>query len=1066
MRARAAAAPAPAGSPCRFTVLLAVVTVVACEDPIAPISCGPIPRHTINVGETATVPVCFNDANEDAVTVSATSSNPAVATASVVASAVTVTAMSPGMATVSVTARDPGGLSGMVSFRVTVPNRAPRPVGTIAARTVVAGDTASLNVSGNFTEPDGQMLNYSASSPEPGVATISAVGSTVTVAAVSAGMVTVTVAATDPGGASATQSFQVTVPNRAPEAKGSIPAQKVQADSTATVDLSPYFTDPDGDALTYSASSSASGVASVTWSGSTVTIAAVNAGTATVRATANDPHGASATQSFEVTVPNRAPAARGSIPAQTVQAGDDAIVDLEPYFTDPDGDALTYSPAHGVTDTDVVWANVSGSVLTIHGRGVGATTITVTARDTGGLAASQSFQVTVPNRAPVARESIPAQTVQAGDDAIVDLEPHFTDPDGDALTYSGSSSDPAVATATVRGAMLTIRAVSSGTAAVTATATDPHGASGTQRFEVTVPNRAPVARGSIPAQTVQAGHDATVDLEPYFTDPDGDALTYSASSSDPAVATATAEGTMLTIRAVSSGTAAVTVTARDPEGLTATQWTTATINPPQRRIRLSAPVVYLTQVIQSAGGLVPLIAGRDALLRIFATGHEPSPYRPQVRAIFYLGGAIVHTAVMSLRAGSLPTEVDEGTLDRSFNSVIPGHLVQPGLGLVVELDTEGVIPLAIGSETRIPSTGIMDLGVVSVPKHIQTIVPVLISSAPDESILDWSRGLNADHHAMADARTLLPIGDMEVRVHEPFYTSSDLTTESGWHSFLREIRVVRQMEGGSGYYYGAVVLPRGSKWGGAGYIGLPVSVGENHPLTFAHELGHNMNLRHAPCGDAGAPDPAYPYRGGGIGVWGYDSHRAELVNPDQYKDLMGYCGPDWISDYHFIRALSHRRATESADKVSARHRTAPETTLLLWGAVGGGELLLEPAFLLEGPRKLPEVGGSYRLEGLGSDGSTRFAFSFAPDPVGHGGGQFLFAVPYDPARDGALERIVLSGPEGRFVLTPGSTRAMAIISNRTTGQVRAIVRAWSGGFNVVDGDTYIMVSDGLPGDAR
>ena len=82
------------------------------------------------------------------------------------------------------------------------------------------------------------------------------------------------------------------------------------------------------------------------------------------------------------------------------------------------------------------------------------------------------------------------------------------------------------------------------------------------------------------------------------------------------------------------------------------------------------------------------------------------------------------------------------------------------------------------------------------------------------------------------------------------------------------------------------------------------------------------------------------------------------------------------------------------------------------------------------------------------------------------GGPFLFAVPYDSAQDGTLERIVLSGPEGEFVLTSGSTRAMAIITNRTTGKVRAVVRDWSGGFNIVDGDTYIMVSDGLPGGAR
>ena len=77
-------------------------------------------------------------------------------------------------------------------------------MGTIAARTVVGGNTASLNVSENFTEPDGQTLSYSASPLEPGVATVSASGSAVTVAAVSAGMVT----ATDPDGALATQGWE------------------------------------------------------------------------------------------------------------------------------------------------------------------------------------------------------------------------------------------------------------------------------------------------------------------------------------------------------------------------------------------------------------------------------------------------------------------------------------------------------------------------------------------------------------------------------------------------------------------------------------------------------------------------------------------------------------------------------------------------------------------------------------------------------------------------------------------------------------------------------------------
>ena len=40
---------------------------------------------------------------------------------------------------------------------------------------------------------------------------------------------------------------------------------------------------------------------------------------------------------------------------------------------------------------------------------------------------------------------------------------------------------------------------------------------------------------------------------------------------------------------------------------------------------------------------------------------------------------------------------------------------------------------------------------------------------------------------------------------------------------------------------------------------------------------------------------------------------------------------------------------------------------------------------------------------------------------------------------------------------------MAIIRNIATGQVRAILRDWAGGFARAGGDVEILVSDGLPG---
>ena len=93
-------------------------------------------------------------------------------------------------------------------------------------------------------------------------------------------------------------------------------------------------------------------------------------------------------------------------------------------------------------------------------------------------------------------------------------------------------------------------------------------------------NRAPRATGSIPAQTLTAGGGSvSVDVAPYFTDPDGDALTYSARSSPTDIVGVSVSGGAVTLSPVSAGTATVTVTARDPDGENATQAIAATVWP-------------------------------------------------------------------------------------------------------------------------------------------------------------------------------------------------------------------------------------------------------------------------------------------------------------------------------------------------------------------------------------------------------------------------------------------------------------------------------------------------------
>ena len=84
-------------------------------------------------------------------------------------------------------------------------------------------------------------------------------------------------------------------------------------------------------------------------------------------------------------------------------------------------------------------------------------------------------------------------------------------------------------------------------------------------------NQAPIPVGSIPAQKVPATDTVTVDVSAYFNDPDNDRLVYSARTSNASVASASVAGAIVSVVALTKGTATVTVTARDPGGLTAAQ---------------------------------------------------------------------------------------------------------------------------------------------------------------------------------------------------------------------------------------------------------------------------------------------------------------------------------------------------------------------------------------------------------------------------------------------------------------------------------------------------------------
>ena len=484
------------------------------------------------------------------------------------------------------------------------------------------------------------------------------------------------------------------------------------------------------------------------------------------------------------------------------------------------------------------------------------------------------------------------------------------------------------------------------------------------------------------------------------------------------------------------------------------------------RVVLTAPVIHLNQATQNRDGSVSLIAGRPALLRVFPVADQVTCLELSVRVTLTRGNDVVFERLIPPDGECIPTSVDESTLTGSYNVEIPGSAIQPGVEMVVELDPEGVIPLAQESRARYPADGAMALDVVELPPYRIILVPTISRALPDWAVLDWVRGVNPDSEQMRLGRTILPVGDMEVKVRETYITSLDLTNTGLRVSWLSEIRLLYEQEGRRGYYYG-VASQNVVGLAGLANAGHPVSVGPDVDYIYTHEVGHSMNLKHAPCGGALGTDPQYPYDDGSIGVWGYEMAEGTLLDPGHYRDVMSYCFDHvWISDYHFDRAMTHRLDGDGgidhdADTEAPPGRDRGEM-LVVWGAVWEGRLFLEPAFVLEGPVVLPESDGPYRVEGLGKNGETRFSLSFSPVPLDHGGSSFVFFVPYEPEWADNLERMVLAGPEGEDTLTRYGESEMAVLTDPSTGRIRSIVRDWDGGPLPGEESANVTVTRGIP----
>ena len=206
---------------------------------------------------------------------------------------------------------DGGGLADTATVEVTVTPVNDAPEAADDQATTREDEAIEIPVLANDTDLDGDPLRVQSASPaQHGTAEVAPDGTNVTYLPDPNyhGPDRFTYVVADAGGLSDTATVVVTVTpvNDGPAAVGAIPDQLLdEGDDGVAVDLTPFFTDIDGDPLGFSAETSNADVVTAEVRGAFLVLVPVVYGDATVIVTATDPGGLAATQRVTIGVSDR-----------------------------------------------------------------------------------------------------------------------------------------------------------------------------------------------------------------------------------------------------------------------------------------------------------------------------------------------------------------------------------------------------------------------------------------------------------------------------------------------------------------------------------------------------------------------------------------------------------------------------------------------------------------------------------------------------------------------------------------------------------------------------------------
>jgi len=402
-----------------------------------------------------------------------------------------------------------------------------------------------------------------------------------------------------------------------------------------------------------------------------------------------------------------------------------------------------------------------------------------------------------------------------------------------------------------------------------------------------------------------------------------------------------------------------------------------------------------------------LVGDRSVLVKVNVTAPTQPASKPSgVLRVQDGAGTLLAELLLAAPTGALPAVAPvRASFTDSYSVELPPQLVRAGIRV-----TPQFTPAALNALSVTPRVGgSVALRVVTVPVQIGSTVGQVVPDA--ETFL----------------RARLPAGELTRSDHAPMVSAqvtSLPTTADEWSTafsrILGEVDDLHLLENASSrtLYFG-FIPKRTSGLAGVGFRPGNAAVGFDLPSnpsavreTMVHEIGHNLNLRHAPCGDPSSPDPNYPYANAAMGagsrfIWCFDATANRFIDPtpSNVHDVMSYCSGNWFSDYNYRLMqvyLTPSDRTQSADVAQAATAGAAQDLLVVSGDIdASGAVHLSPLKSTVGTPRAPQA-GPYRLR-ITLDSGAMVEQPFASRELDHQSDRerFGFAI----AHPGPIERV-------------------------------------------------------------